>query len=70
MPSKSLMGTFRFGDEDDYEDQIYPSFFYNRRQRVSLVSIKSDDIVITHGVLQGSVLDPLICVLHINAFSN
>ena len=64
------MGTFRFGDEDDYEDQIYPSFFYNRRQRVSLVSIKSDDIVITHGVLQGSVLDLLICVLHINAFSN
>ena len=36
----------------------------------SIVSIKSDDIVITHGVPQGSVLDPLEFFLQINDFSN
>ena len=32
---------------------------YNRRQQVSVVSIKSDDMVITRGVPQGSALDKL-----------
>ena len=43
---------------------------YNRRQDVSVVSIKSDDMVISLGVPQGSAIDPLIFLFLINDFSN
>lgn len=46
------------------------SCLYNRRQHVSVVSIKSDDMVITLGVPQGSAIDPLLFLLQINDFSN
>ena len=36
----------------------FTSYLLNRRQHVSIGSTASDDIVIAHGVLQGSVLGP------------
>ena len=57
--SKSLIETFRLGDD---------GFFWTglllictvEGNMFSIVSIKSDDIVITNGVPEGSVLDPLL----------
>ena len=45
-------------------------FLHNRRQCISTGGTKSDDLVITHGVPQGSVLDPLLFRLYVNDFSN
>ena len=48
----------------------FTSYLLNRRQHVSIGSTESDDIVIAHGVLQGSVLGPLLFFFYINDFSN
>ena len=48
----------------------FTSYLLNRRQHVSIGSTESDDIFIAHGVLQGSVLGPLLFFFYINDFSN
>ena len=48
----------------------FTSYMHNTRQHVSIDSSKSDDIVLTHGVPQGSVLVPLLFLVYINDFSN
>ena len=43
-------------------------YLYNRNQYVSVNEHVSNELVITHGVLEGSVLGPLLFLLHINDF--
>ena len=42
------------------------SFFQNRRQRTVIRSAQSSPQALTHGVPQGSVLSPLLFLVHIN----
>ena len=42
----------------------FTSYVHNRRQYVTIGSSKSDELVVTHGVPQGSVLGPLLLFLY------
>ena len=46
--------------------QWFDSYLSNRKHFVSIGNEKSESLLITHGVLQGSVLGPLLFLLYIN----
>ena len=57
---------------DFYQEakELLFSFLVNRRPKVKLNGVFSDCEILNHGVLQGTVLGPLIFLLFVNDFSS
>ena len=58
-----------YGFSQEAKELLF-SFLANRRQKVKLNGMFSDCEIVIHGVPQGTVLGPFICLLYVNDFSS